>query len=476
MVQHHRRRGHQASHHCVLRRRGTAPSLLQVLLLILGLWLPVLDNGGGLVLACGPGRGGGRRPPLRKLTPLVFKQHVPNVSENTLPASGLSEGRVSRHDSRFRDLVPNYNTDIIFKDEEGTGADRLMTQRCKEKLNTLAISVMNQWPGVKLRVTEGWDEEGKHATDSLHYEGRAVDVTTSDRDRSKYGMLARLAVEAGFDWVYYESRSHIHCSVKSESSSTAKSGGCFPGRSLVRTEAGMSKRLDQVRLGDRIAALDSRGDIVYSEVIAFLDRSLTETRQFVRLSTESGHVLTLTSAHLVPVEGGSSMFAGRVQPGDKILVRDPTDREKPKREEADEEEAAEEEEEEEEKAKTVENEKENGVEHRLRWDKVVESRLVLEKGVYAPLTTEGTLVVDDVVASCYAIIDNQDYAQLAFLPYRVWSSVKSFFARRLTVEDTRQPDVRQEDARTAQEGIHWYASFLYWVSSYVTPTRMIYHQ
>ncbi|CAD1475674.1 unnamed protein product, partial [Heterotrigona itama] len=298
---------------------------------------------------------------------------------------------------------------------------------------------MNQWPGVKLRVTEGWDEEGKHATDSLHYEGRAVDVTTSDRDRSKYGMLARLAVEAGFDWVYYESRSHIHCSVKSESSSAAKSGGCFPGRSLVRTEDGSTKRLDQVELGERIAALDNHGDIVYSEVIAFLDRSVTERRQFVRLTTESGRVLTLTPAHLVPVEGRSTMFAGRVQPGDKILVRDPA------------------------------NENET-LRHRLRWDKVVDSRLVLEQGIYAPLTSEGTVLVDDVVASCYAIVDNQQLVHLAFLPYRMWSSVKTFVERRVHGAE----DHRFTDSRTEQQGILWYASFLYWVSSYVTPSSMVY--
>uniref|UniRef100_UPI00358FBCCE sonic hedgehog protein-like n=1 Tax=Myxine glutinosa TaxID=7769 RepID=UPI00358FBCCE len=395
-----------------------AALLCALLLPSLLLWVPGLG--------CGPGRGfGTRRRAPRKLTPFAYKQFVPNVAEKTLGASGRSEGKVSRSSPRFKDLTPNYNPDIIFKDEENTGADRLLTQRCKDRLNALAISVMNQWPGVKLRVTEGWDEDGNHSDESLHYEGRAVDVTTSDRDRRKYGMLARLAVEAGFDWVYYESKAHVHCSVKADNSMAAKTGGCFPGNALVRLEGGGQKALQDLAIGERVLTFDSDGRLIYSPLILFLDHQRkTKLWYYSILAGEPRRELEATGAHLVhvsldPTHRLKPTFASRVREGHYVRVL-------------------------------------NGNNETSSLARVHGVRQVEGSGAFAPLLSEGTIVVNDILASCYAVLADETIAHWAFAPFRLIRHLSS-----------PVPIGQHGNATEQPLGVHWYPRLLHRLATVV---------
>ncbi|XP_069504057.1 sonic hedgehog protein [Ambystoma mexicanum] len=409
---------------------GEMRLLLRRLLLGTLVWALLVPSG----LTCGPGRGIGKRRQPKKLTPLAYKQFIPNVAEKTLGASGRYEGKITRNSDRFKELTPNYNPDIIFKDEENTGADRLMTQRCKDKLNALAISVMNQWPGVKLRVTEGWDEDGHHSEESLHYEGRAVDITTSDRDRSKYGMLARLAVEAGFDWVYFESKAHIHCSVKAENSVAAKSGGCFPASAKVTLEHGVTRPVKDLRPGDRVLAADGQGRLVYSDFLMFLDKEEAVTKVFYVIETERPRQrLRLTAAHLLfaarhPANSSSStgfqsIFASRVRPGHRVLTVDQEGR---------------------------------GLQE------ATVTRVYLEEGAgaYAPVTSHGTVVIDKVLASCYAVIEEHSWAHWAFAPLRLGYGILSIFS-------PQDYSPHSPPAPSQKEGVHWYSEILYHIGTWV---------
>lgn len=152
-------------------------------------------------------------PPLAKRAgALQLGERMPRVSEQQ--AIGQVNVRVSRGMPDYRRLLRNRSPEIVFKDEESTGADRMMTARLERRLMALNRLVQREWYGVSLRVTEAWDEDGEHGPQSAHYEGRAADLTTSDIDSTKLGRLAFLAVEAGFDWVYFEDRTHVHASVR----------------------------------------------------------------------------------------------------------------------------------------------------------------------------------------------------------------------------------------------------------------------
>ncbi|MGO7033775.1 hypothetical protein ACCT19_23120, partial [Rhizobium ruizarguesonis] len=124
---------------------------------------------------------------------LKLGEKVPKQSE--VSVCGPIIKKIKRGDSEFATLVENLNGDIEFKDEEGTGADRMMSARLRDGLDRLAAHVGAEWPGVKLRVTEAWDENNEHHGASLHYEGRAADLTASPRDGDKLGRLGQLAVD-----------------------------------------------------------------------------------------------------------------------------------------------------------------------------------------------------------------------------------------------------------------------------------------
>lgn len=409
------------------------------------------------VQGCGPGPGYGIRPRPRKLTAMHYKQFSPNFSENNLGASGRAEGKITRSSERFNELVCNYNPDIVFKDEENTNADRFMTKRCKDCLNRLAIAVMNQWPGVHLRVTEAWDEDGHHPPGSLHYEGRAVDITTDDRETDKYGLLAQLAVEAGFDWVHYESKYHIHCSVKADHSVAVEKGGCFPGWAWVTVAGGEQRLLSSLHPGDKVLTLSGTGQLIFSPVILFLHQNSQSWATFISVETEDGQRLALTPHHLlftaphgrVPYSEYQAQFSSKAKVGDYVLVHKLGGHVAPSR--------------------------------------IISVSLVKSLGVYAPLTDDGTLFVNDILASSYALVEDHKLAHWIFGPMRIFFSFNQLLwgetVRSHSTSETvntsgllnKTSACKQNHQRTRLDpkikwkhhlyrnttNVHWYAQLLY---------------
>ncbi|KZS08135.1 Hedgehog protein [Daphnia magna] len=255
--------------------------------------------------------------------------------------------------------------------------------------------------------------------------------------------------------------------------------------------------------------MDSQGRLVFSPVLLFLDRDLTEERDFVQLQSADGATVTMTASHLIYTVASQDLledvdidlmneqlqsnsltsdesssaededrllgqlmanatmerfgsrlkatFASKVQIGDWIVSTGPDGRPKPQR--------------------------------------VVGVSAVSQRGVLAPLTEEGTLVVDQVVVSCYAVIDDQTIAHLAFSPVRLlnnvhkslvhfWRAISWWNHDRTTVDEAGSSiPVKHVEARSMTNenrpptlvGIHWYAKLLYRIARVVLPSHLVFN-
>jgi len=112
-------------------------------------------------------------------------------------------------------------------------------------------------------------------------------------------------------------------------------------------------------------------------------------------------------------------------------------------------------------------------------DEVVDVRTSKGRGVFAPLTAEGTVVVNDVVVSCYAVVHSHSLAHMVYAPLRIAHNLQ-LSLRRLWDNSLRQlvvfpSPLNSQKTDEPTVGVHWYAHGLYSVAEYVLPTDWLYH-
>ncbi|CAF3804608.1 unnamed protein product [Rotaria magnacalcarata] len=138
---------------------------------------------------------------------------------------------------------------------------------------------------------------------------------------------------------------------------------CFSGDSSIRLSNGENKNISYLKSGDEILTID-QSKIVSTEMIMMLDKQISTEVVFYKLITKSGHEISLTEYHLIPILNSNQnqiyLFAKQIQIGDFLYV--------------------------------VSNDL-------LNYSPVINITVEIKKGYYAPLTIKGTLLVNDVLAN-----------------------------------------------------------------------------
>ena len=114
---------------------------------------------------------------------------------------------------RFEDKRVWFESDNKKNPEED---DHIIHRAMEVPLKRLVNLLEKKDAKAKLKVHDAYRPTGIHLEKSLHREGRAIDLTSEKVSLSE---LAKLAWQAGFDFVLYEKPGksggeHLHCSVK----------------------------------------------------------------------------------------------------------------------------------------------------------------------------------------------------------------------------------------------------------------------
>ncbi|CAF3480748.1 unnamed protein product [Rotaria sp. Silwood1] len=157
---------------------------------------------------------------------------------------------------------------------------------------------------------------------------------------------------------------------------------CFSDDMLVTLTTGQRIPIGKLRAGDKLLTIDG-SKIITSEMVMMLDKHASIEGIFYTITTMSGHNISLTDVHLIPiitVDGLLNYVPVRdIKKGDILYVVS------------------------------------NGT---LIQSPVINVKLEVKVGYFSPLTTAGTLLVNDILVSCYANVKSHDNAHFYMAPFR----------------------------------------------------------
>ena len=187
-------------------------------------------------------------------------------------------------------------------------------------------------------------ESEKLEQEKREIEGLLMAGNLNEKDKEKYEKLLK--------------------EVKAKLAESKPRGGCFPGSSTFVDRYGSRREMHSLKTGEKVQVA-VKGSICLEPVITFIHREQEKRQEFLSITTTKNNNLKITEDHLLFVEknGLSQAIPARVvKIGDTVYV------------------------------------KQNGL---MRTATVQNISTVYEKGVYAPVTRSGTILINDVHTSCY---------------------------------------------------------------------------
>lgn len=137
---------------------------------------------------------------------------------------------------------------------------------------------------------------------------------------------------------------------------------CFPGNAVISLDNGNNVMMKDLQIGNRVYVCNSAGNVVTDEVVDFLHKNPTEKAEFLTLILSNGKTLTASGEHLI-YSGDDYKVMKDMIVGDIVHYV------------------------------------ENGQLERVSVRNITTEQL---RGIYAPLTKSGSIIVDNVRFSCFS--------------------------------------------------------------------------